>query len=81
MPLRLRSERLKRGWTQTRLSALTGIAASDLSVYENGHRRAGAGVRARLASVFGMAEADLFAPVAPEPVAVGASIPGEATER
>ena len=59
--LKLKAERTKRGWSQTRLSVLTGIAQSDLSAIENGHKRVGAGWRRRLADVFGMAEADLFA--------------------
>lgn len=61
MPLRLKAERLRRGWTQTTLSALTGIAQSDLSAIENGHRRAGAGQRRRIALVIGLPEAHLFA--------------------
>jgi transcriptional regulator with XRE-family HTH domain len=60
--LRLREERRRRGWTQTRLSALTGLAQSDLSAFENERRQAGAGQRQRIAVVFGMAAADLFAP-------------------
>jgi transcriptional regulator with XRE-family HTH domain len=34
----LRNARLSRGWTIAKLSSLTGIAASDLSNLENGHR-------------------------------------------
>jgi transcriptional regulator with XRE-family HTH domain len=56
-------ERRRRGWTQTRLSAFTGIAQSDLSAIENGRRQPGVGWRKKLALVFGMPEAELFAPV------------------
>jgi transcriptional regulator with XRE-family HTH domain len=45
----LRAERLKRGWSQTKLSMLTGIAQSDLSAVENGRKLPHAGWRARLA--------------------------------
>ena len=65
--LRLKAERLRRRWTQTRLSWLTGIAQSDLSAIENGHRRAGAGQRHRIAIVFAMPEELLFAPAEAEP--------------
>lgn len=61
MALKLRTERLRRGLTQTALSALTAIAQSDLSAIENGHRRAGAGQRRRIALVFGLPEQHLFA--------------------
>jgi len=61
---RLRAEeREKRGWSQTWLSALTGIAQSDLSAFENGRRTAGAGQRQRIAKAFGLAESELFAPI------------------
>ena len=61
--LRLRDERLRRGWTQTRLSALTGIASPDLSAIERGARTAYPGWRRRLATVFGLPEEHLFTPV------------------
>jgi transcriptional regulator with XRE-family HTH domain len=57
---RLREERLRRGWTQTRLSALTGIASPDLSAIERGRRPVFAGWRRRLAEVFGVPEVALF---------------------
>jgi transcriptional regulator with XRE-family HTH domain len=60
MPLKLRAERLRRGLTQTALSALTAIAQSTLSAIENGRLRAGAGQRRRLALVFGLPEQHLF---------------------
>jgi len=64
MTLQLKVERTKRQWSQTRLSALTGIAQSDLSAFENGRRTAGAGQRERIARVFGVPSATLFAPAA-----------------
>jgi transcriptional regulator with XRE-family HTH domain len=69
--LRLKLERQKRGWTQTRLAALTGIASPDLSAIERRMRPAYPGWRRRLALVFGIAEDKLFAEVA-EPDAAGA---------
>lgn len=60
----LRAERLRRGWSQTRLSALTGIAQSDLSAIENSRRVPGAGWRRRLSRAFGMPETSLFPTVA-----------------
>ncbi len=63
MVLRLRNERLRRGWSQTKLSALTGIASPDLSAIERGVRPAWPGWRTRLVEVFGIPEAELFQPV------------------
>lgn len=57
---RLREERLRRGWSQKRLSALTGIASPDLSAIECGRRPAFPSWRRRLAQVFGLSEAALF---------------------
>ena len=57
---RLRAERIKRGWTQLRLSQLSNIAASDLSSYENNRRVPGRGQKERLAQCFGMSVIDLF---------------------
>ena len=61
--LRLRDERLQRGWSQTRLSHLTGIASPDLSAIEREAKPVYPGWRRRLARVFGMSEEDLFAQV------------------
>lgn len=64
--LRLAIERRARGWSQTRLSALTGIAQSDLSAIECRRRVPGAGWRRRLASVFELPEERLFEPAPDE---------------
>lgn len=61
--LHIRKERIRRRWTQTHLSALTGIAQSDLSAIENGRRVPGAGWRRRLGEVFALPEEKLFGPV------------------
>ena len=74
--LRLREERRRRKWSQTFVSGITGIAQSDLSAIENGHRRAGPGWRGKLARAFGMDEADLFA-VLPSGPDDGALRPGQ----
>ncbi len=60
--LRLRQERLRRGWSQTKLSALTGIASPDLSALERGVSHAWPGWRSRLSDVFGIPEDELFSP-------------------
>ena len=60
--LRLREERRRRGWSLTRLSALTGIAHSDLSQIERGLRQPFPGWQRRIARAFGMPAAELFAP-------------------
>ena len=57
---RVREERLKRGWSQTMLSARTGIAASDISAVERGIKYPFAGWRRRLAAAFRVPEAALF---------------------
>ena len=60
--LQLREERLRRGWSQTHLGMLAGcISQADISAIEHGRRVPGAGWRRRLAQVFGMPEAVLFA--------------------
>ena len=59
--LNLKVERLKRSWSLTRLSGLTGIAASDLSAIERGLRPAFPGWRKRIARAFGLPERELFA--------------------
>lgn len=63
MLLRMREERLKRGWSLTRLSGKTGIAAGDLSAVERGLRVAFPGWRRRIARAFRMSARDLFSPV------------------
>jgi transcriptional regulator with XRE-family HTH domain len=57
---RLREERLRRGWSLTRVTVATGIAAGDLSLLERGLRPAFPGWRRRLAAAFEMSEAELF---------------------
>lgn len=58
--LRLRLERQRRGWSQTRLTELTGISTSELSQIERGQRRAFPGWRRRIAAAFNLPEAYLF---------------------
>ena len=61
--LQLQTEREKRGWSQTFVSALTGIAQSDLSAFENERRTPGPGQRQRIAKACGLAESVLFTPI------------------
>jgi transcriptional regulator with XRE-family HTH domain len=60
-PLRLRRERQRRGWTQFRTGIETGIEPATLCQIELGRRPAYPGWRKRLAAVFGVSEATLFA--------------------
>lgn len=59
----MRSERLRRGWSQTRLSGLTGIVATDLGAIERGTKYPFAGWRRRIAAAFKLRETELFAEV------------------
>ncbi len=59
--LRLKVERLKRGWSQTHVSMRTGIAAADVSAVERGRRYSHPGWRRRLAAAFRLPEDVLFA--------------------
>jgi transcriptional regulator with XRE-family HTH domain len=65
--LRLRAERVRRGWSLTRVTMQTGIASADLSALERGLRPAHPGWRRRLAKAFKLPEAELFAEVPKEP--------------
>lgn len=60
--LQLQVERKRRGVTQTRLSALTGISPQDISAIENQRRVAGPGWRARIARALVADEVELFRP-------------------
>jgi hypothetical protein len=53
----LKTERLKRKWTLTKLSALTDIAAADLCAVENGNRPFYPRWRNRVAQVMGISAA------------------------
>ena len=61
---RLREERLRRGWSQTKVSMLTGIASPDISAMERGTRYPHPGWRRRLAAAFKVAESELFDEIA-----------------
>jgi len=58
--MRLREERIRRGWSQTQVSMLTGISSPDLSAIERGVRPAFPAWRRRLALAFDMSEKELF---------------------
>ena len=58
--LRLRTERLRRGWSQTQVSVRTGIASPTISVIERGLVHAHPGWRRRLAAAFGLPADVLF---------------------
>jgi len=57
---RLKEERKRQRLSQTRLSALTGIAQSDLSAIETGRRVPGPGWRRRIAEALNVSESELF---------------------
>jgi len=52
--LKLRQERLRRGLSQTKLSIMTGIAATDISAIENGWKRPFPGWKRRIAKALGV---------------------------
>ncbi len=56
--LRLREERQKRGLSQTKLSALTGIASSDISAIENRWKRPFPGWKKRISKALNMSGPD-----------------------
>jgi transcriptional regulator with XRE-family HTH domain len=58
--LQLKIERLRRGWSLTKVTQMTGISASDISLIERGLRPAYPGWKKRLAAAFEMLESDLF---------------------
>lgn len=58
--LRIRAERLARGWTQQQLGFHAGVSAADLSRIETGRMRPYPGQLRRLAFVLGMPEEALL---------------------
>lgn len=59
-PNRVRELRQGRGWSLTRLSGLTGIAAGDIGLIERGLRPAYPGWRRRIADALGLPEGTIF---------------------
>lgn len=57
---RVREERIKRGWSITRLTVLTGINSTSLSQLERGKLTVFPGWRRRLAQAFELSEEELF---------------------
>jgi ribosome-binding protein aMBF1 (putative translation factor) len=68
---RMRFERQKRGWSQTKLAAEAGrLQMSDISKIERGWMRPSPNQAERLGAVLGIAAAELLEPVAaPEALA------------
>ncbi len=64
--LLLKRERQRRGWSQTKICQLTGIAPATISLLERGRLQAFPAWRRRLAKAFRMPEAYLFAEVPEE---------------
>ncbi|MHB1042355.1 MAG: helix-turn-helix domain-containing protein [Eubacteriales bacterium] len=58
--LRLKSVRIQRGWSLTKLCLLTGIDPSNLSRLERGYVFPYPGWREKLAKAFEMPEEELF---------------------
>ena len=58
--LTLREERWRRGWSLTRVTMLTGISPSDLSLIERGMLPAYPAWRQRLSTAFELPEEHLF---------------------
>jgi len=67
--IRLREERVRRGWSQSRVAALTKISQADLSCIERGLRYPSPGWRLRLSLAFDLPEEILFAPAERKAVA------------
>ena len=63
--MKLREERIRRGWSLTELTRRTGIATSDLSQIERGLRFAHPGWRRRIARALELPESQLFASIQP----------------
>jgi len=61
-PLRLRHERLRRGWSQFYTGTLANIEPSTVAQIERGHRFPYPGWRKRLAAAFDLPEEALFTP-------------------
>jgi len=57
---KLRSERVRRGWSLLEVARRTGITPGDVSMVERGLRPAFPGWRRRLARAFQMSEQALF---------------------
>ncbi len=57
--IRIRAERLRRGWSQMKLATIAGIHPSDVSRYENGHEML-LGHRHRIAKALGVHEERLY---------------------
>lgn len=66
--IRLRRERLRRGWSLTRVASLTMISPSDLSQLERSLKPAFPSWRKRLSLAFNLPESRLFAPSSSEDV-------------
>jgi transcriptional regulator with XRE-family HTH domain len=58
--LKIRQERLSRGWSLADVTVRTGIAGANLSMIERGVIPAYPGWQKRLAKAFRMSRADLF---------------------
>ena len=58
--LSIRKKRIEKGWSLTRVSGLTGIAASDLSQMERELKPDFPGWKRRLARAFGVPAGKLF---------------------
>lgn len=52
--MQLRKERERRGLSQTKLSAMTGIASTDISAIENGWKRPFPGWKKRIVKALGI---------------------------
>lgn len=57
---RLREERLRRGWSQTKVTMQTGISTTDVGLLERGLRPAYPAWRRKLSALYGIPEEELF---------------------
>ena len=64
MILRLRQERMKRGWTLDHVAKYAGVCNSAIHMIESGQRKPSYEVLVRLEDLFGLPHRELFAEVA-----------------
>lgn len=71
MNLRLRQERIKRGWTQTFVADQAGLSTSAIQMLETGQRDPSYPVLVKLENLFGLSHRQLFADTEVAPEAAG----------
>nr|DAH99651.1 MAG TPA: Helix-turn-helix XRE-family like protein [Caudoviricetes sp.] len=60
MPLTMRTERLRRGWTQAYVAETVGVTLTAIQKIETGRRKPSYDVLCKLEDLFGLNHRDLF---------------------